>query len=500
MPAYDIVLEFSRAERADQPHAFAFVPQTYLLRTPGGGVESAEFPWTPELLADLQAVRRSARDPDAVHRIGAVLRGFLADAGWARHEPAILAAVREGAAVSVTLRSAAAELYALPWELLTLKSTGQPIGGIPGLVVRYQWPEIAIFPDRIAPGARRGRVLLAWSAAGGAVPAAEHIAAIAAACGERFDRARDVLAEVSLAALDRALDAAARGEAPPIDAVHLLCHGAAIAGTYGLALGDDAAPGAVAAVDAGRLQQIFAPHAGMVRLVVVAACDSGDSGELGNHLGSVAQMLHRSGIEAVVASRFPLSVAGSNTLAAAFYAALMREQGPLGRAFLAARDALLCDPTQLDWASVQLYGHADARPIWTPPAPPRPLAHLGSRRGLVFGVGGLAAALLAWSTLGGADEVASVPLEAAEVRRPGKCPGSLLGALRKHFQDTRKEGAIVEFSVQIQRDGDAIIRDVRGDTSLEPKAREQLARFDRGRLLELGGDALPCKLALTWLP
>jgi len=356
--AYEVVLEFSRADRADKPHAFAFVPQAYLLRSPGGGFESAEFPWTAELLADLKAVRLPGRDPDAVQRIGDTLRSFLANAGWIHHEQQILAAAREGAPISVTIRSAAAELYALPWEFLTLKSTGQLIGGVPGLVVRYEWPEIASFPDRIAPAARRGRVLFAWSAAGGAVPAADHLAAIKAACADRgvlFDPERDVVGNASLARLDRALDDAARS-GPPIDAVHLLCHGAALGGSYGLALDDAADPGAVAIVDAGRMQQIFAAHAGMVQLVVVAACDSGNSGALGNHLGSVAQMLHRAGVRSVVASRFPLSILGSVSFAAAFYAALVRDRSSLEQAFLAARDALFCDPAQLDWASVQLYG------------------------------------------------------------------------------------------------------------------------------------------------
>ena len=33
---------------------------------------------------------------------------------------------------------AAAELYALPWELRTLRATGQSLGGLPGVLVRYE--------------------------------------------------------------------------------------------------------------------------------------------------------------------------------------------------------------------------------------------------------------------------------------------------------------------------------------------------------------------------
>ena len=48
----------------------------------------------------------------------------------------LLDAVREGRRVLVSIRSAAAELYALPWELLLIESTGQHIGELPGVLVR----------------------------------------------------------------------------------------------------------------------------------------------------------------------------------------------------------------------------------------------------------------------------------------------------------------------------------------------------------------------------
>lgn len=348
-----IVLEFTRAERAGEAHAFRFAPQTYLLRTPGGGFNSAEFPWTRALLDDLRAVRDPSRGPEVVHRLGEALRGFLAGAGWDAQEREIVRAVHAGEHVHITIRSAAAELYALPWELLALRSTGQLLGAIPGLLVRYEWPDTASFPDRVAPADRRGRVLLAWSAAGGAVPAADHLAAIHDALGPAFDPARDVLAHASYAAIADAL-AHAQQDGPPIDALHLLCHGAQIGGSYGLALDDEQGGGSPVVVDAGRLQQLLAPHAAMLRLVTLAACDSGDGGDPGNLLGSVAQMIHRAGIRALIASRFPLSVPGSSRLAATLYPALARGDS-LEMAVVAARAALARDPGQLDWASMQLY-------------------------------------------------------------------------------------------------------------------------------------------------
>lgn len=374
--AHHVVLEFSRARDAGSPNAFEFSTQTYLLHSPGGGVETAEFPWSAQLLDDLHAAQLPGRAPELIHRIGDILRTFLADAGWSDHERAITAAARNGAPIFLTVRSAAAELYSLPWELVALKSTGQLLGSVPGLLIRYEWPEAPTFPDRTAVERRRGRVLVAWSAAGGAVPADRLVGALRAACiafPDAFDPRRDVIGHATLAKIDHALDEAAR-IGPPIDAVHILCHGTAIGATYGLALDDEAAPGTPVAVSADHLQQIFAPHAGMVRMAVLAACDSGNSGKPGNHLGSIAQMIHRAGVQAVVASRFPLSVEGATCFAGALYNALFRDHASLEHAFLTARDALLCDPGQLDWASIQLYsrehdGHATF-PLRLPAVPP----------------------------------------------------------------------------------------------------------------------------------
>ncbi len=313
MPAPLIVLEFTRADQAGDPYAFSFAPQEYIIRNAQGGVRTGTFPWSEGVLRELSALRGPARGDEVEQRLGERLRDFLG-AAWETCEREILDAVHAGAGVTVTLRSSAAELYALPWELLRLRSTGQPLGGVPGLVISYEWPETRTTPARAS--GRVGRVLIAWSAAGGEVPAEEHVAAIRGALSERegaFSRDRDVVANASYGAIDDALDRAAR-EGPPIDVLHLLCHGASAGESYGLALdADEHARGSegLAVVDPARLQQLLAPHLGMVRLLVIAACDSGDAGAPANLLGSAAQMSHRAGAEAVIASRFPLSAAGS---------------------------------------------------------------------------------------------------------------------------------------------------------------------------------------------
>jgi hypothetical protein len=352
-----LTLDLSRAAHAERPFAFVFGAQSNQFRSAGGGLKEATFPWDELLLADLGAMHRSGRDPIVVQRLGNRLRAFLAPTNWPVLEAKLREAVAQDRPVVVTIRAAAAELYALPWELLTIEATGQHIGEVPGVLVRYEWPDTqtAPQPEALPPGT--GRLLLAWS---GHVPAAEHQAAIQDACAagsHPFDVVQDVLPDVSCGRLSSKLDAATK-EGRSIAVLHLLCHGTAIGSTFGLALNGDESRDGVVAVDAERLRQILAPHAGTLRLVVLAACDSGNAGALGNQLGSVAQDLHRVGIAAVIASRFPLSTSGSRRLARMLYQRLLAGSSTLEDAFLAARRHLAEDATQLDWASLQLYARA----------------------------------------------------------------------------------------------------------------------------------------------
>src|SRR6185503_268323 len=180
-PPASLLLEFARAEAAGDPHALRFAPQTYLLRSAGGGFASAELTWSPAFLDDLAALHQPSPDPALVQRIGESLRRFLEAAGWARREAEIIEALDQSRPVILTFRSAAAELYTLPWELVTLEATGQHLGELPGVLLRYEWPQTATAPESPSPRPEGGRVLFAWSAASGAVPAADHERALRAA-------------------------------------------------------------------------------------------------------------------------------------------------------------------------------------------------------------------------------------------------------------------------------------------------------------------------------
>ncbi|MBL9041548.1 MAG: CHAT domain-containing protein [Myxococcales bacterium] len=363
-----LVLEFARAEQGGDPYAFRLERMQYLLRSADGNFETAELDWDQALLADLGALQKPERDPVLLQRLGETLRRFLQPAGWAEQEARIQQAISEHQRVVLTVRSAAAELYALPWELITLKGSGQHLAELPEVLIRYEWPGTSTTPALEAPASATGRILVCWSAAAGAVPATEHIAAIHQATEQHrssFDQDRDVLPHASLGKLDAILESAQRS-GPPISVLHILCHGSAAGQTFGLALqGEDAEERIV--VDAGRLRQLLAPYAQMVRLVVLAACDSGNSGALGNQLGSVAQALHRAGLAHVVASRYPLSVAGSIRLTQVLYRELLSDGGSLEQAVLSARHSLARDAVQIDWASLQLYGRA-SDPGFQPPS------------------------------------------------------------------------------------------------------------------------------------
>jgi hypothetical protein len=179
-----------------------------------------------------------------------------------------------------------------------------------------------------------------------------------------------MLAHASLSRIAETLEAAQQA-GPPIAVLHLLCHGGAAGSTFGLCLDGEAGP---VVVDAGQVRKQLQPFASMVRLVVLSACDSGNPGGLGNHLGSVAQELHRGGVQSVLASRFPLSVAGSIQLTESFYDTLLFGPASVESAFLFARKRLCRGETnlpgeqrRLDWTSVQLYARHDdgddTRPI-----------------------------------------------------------------------------------------------------------------------------------------
>lgn len=359
LPPLHITLELLAAEHTDpcdRGHVALddyLGPRDYLIRI-GDAFAPATLTWDRALLADLAALRSPGSHPEVLGRLGARLRHFLRDTDWPRHEAELLAALAQHRPVHVTVSANADELYMLPWDLLALDAGGQHLGELPGVHVRYAWPRSRSVTA--AARARGGRMLLAWSAAAGQVPAAEHVQALRSACGRRaalFDEDRDVLPRVSWGKLQDALRAATdRGR--PVHVLHILCHGVIHDRSVCLAWNDDDGDGP-AIIDGGRLRLLLAEHAPALRLVVLCACDSSHEGMLGTHLGSLARTLHRAGIETVIGSAVPLSTRGSITFAERFYRALVAEQRAPAAAFANARRQLARHVRTLDWLALRLY-------------------------------------------------------------------------------------------------------------------------------------------------
>jgi WD40 repeat protein len=348
-PPLALDLELVRAAEAASPHRVATGEwNRYLLRDPddSGRYEEGAFLWNESMQADLSATGDVASVEEAVKRLGQAMHAFLESTGWARIAARIQNARAAGRAVCLTVRSAADELYTLPWELLDVGGT--PLYQTDDCLLRFQRPGPGGEPA-MAPPAQSERVLVAWS---GAVPAGEHIDAIAAAARAghvRFDAARDVLAHASATSIESAL------REQPAAILHLVCHGRALDGgrAYGLELA-----GATGPVTPAAMRDLLAPHGHGLRLVVLAACLGSNAGAADNALGSVAQAIIEAGIPAVVASRYPLSLEGSTLLTRALYRRLLVDLWPLERAFLDARAALRArasEPGGMDAVAVQLH-------------------------------------------------------------------------------------------------------------------------------------------------
>lgn len=351
------VLEIRRqAAGGSAHHNFCFGVEGYSLRGHDGHVRNFDLDWSQELLDELRALQTDPRPETIAQKLGATLRTAIAAADWGREEAAIFAAARHGRGVSLTVRLGAAELYAFPWELLTHPSTGQHLADLDNVLIRYAWPGTTTTPaSRECTCDQPGRIVMAWSGAGGVVPAAEHEKAISAAVADardarfEFEPARDIVSEASRQALLDTLDDRQR----PVAILHLLCHGIAVDGRFGLCL--SGAPGKPDIVDASQLRRILGRRAASLRLVVLSACDGADMGEFGNHLGGIAQSLHRVGIECVIASRFQLSSVGSITFARTFYRAALARNASFERAFLSARNKLGLMGSTRDWIALQLF-------------------------------------------------------------------------------------------------------------------------------------------------
>lgn len=353
---YTVTLEFARTESGGEEFVRPRSSETYLLRAPDGTYKEATLPWG-ELLRDLAELRGRLHDTDLLVRLGKRLRAFLELTAWPQHAAAIKEKLdnESDGEVLVTLRSAAAELYYLPWELLLLPDDSL-LGTRGGALIRHEYPGTEPRPARVL---ERDRVVFAWSDAVDDVKHEqhlEHLRALFTAERREFTEVAHASGEDIRAALERA-----RASDKPASVLHILCHGAP---KGGLGLRAPAAkPGERSphVYDGPELARLLRPYADTLRLVVLSACESGDMGEFGNHLGSVALALHRAGIAAVISARYPLSIAASITFARSLYESLLRDVSSLEKAFRTARERCAAlHPDTRDDLGFQLWACAAA--------------------------------------------------------------------------------------------------------------------------------------------
>ncbi len=313
----------------------------------GSGGEIA-IPWD-ELQQGLSEIATPGCDVAVLERFGRKLRETLLPANWGVQESEIKSALNKGQRVHLVIRSSAEEIPKLPWEILHLDRPRRFLAECPECCIRYELPgsqEPANKPT--------GRLLFAYSAAGGAIsviPA--HAEVIAKSCergGLVFDLDRDVLKE----ATRKRLSAALAGREQPVTVLHLLCHGRPDRGErHGLVFkleptGDDV----ISPIELRRLLEVT--HS--LRLVVICACYSGDSGALASFTPGFAQMLHLQNVPAVIASRWPLSMRGSVILTETLYTELLINRTDVASALAEVRKRLMRERWN-DFASLQLYAH-----------------------------------------------------------------------------------------------------------------------------------------------
>jgi len=349
-PALHVVLELARATDSNRPDAVAEGEwNRYLLRWPDGSgrYEQGELVWDAEIEQALAAARDAATQRLAIERLRTAVHSLLEAAGWSRVVEQIVAARDLGRGTIVTLRPAAHELYALPWELLDV--AGTPLYATDDCVLRYAIVGNDVPPARPVPS---DRIVIA--AAGAGVPTAEHVEAIsaaAAATGIAMDRKRDVLSGATCEGLQQAL---AAGD---VTILHVLCHGEPLPGGrgFGLRLDREGPP-----ISPEQLATLLRPYAGPLRLVVLAACFGAAAPAIDHALDNMAQAIHDAGIHAVIASRYLLTASGSSELARVLYEQLWCHKTSLQQAFIASRTALrlrLRDAgADVDAMAIQLHG------------------------------------------------------------------------------------------------------------------------------------------------
>jgi hypothetical protein len=325
--------------------------------------------WSAESV--ISAEQREAEVLDLGMDVGKVLASVPA------LSPEITAA-RQGKDIIINLRLvvSGSELALIPFELATAPP-GFPGSGQP-LFLQVDTPialtrEIRRGRPLPVDWNRRPRILFVAASPKNvaAVPAQEHLDAIrralepwvtwAATAEERVDHVMEHVRILMNPSLDDIRTACAATE---YTHVHILAHGVSYehAGDqrYGLAL---CAPGSNAQeivegrqlAQALRAKDLDGDRRSNPNVVTLATCDSGNVGSVMVPGGSIAHDLHAFGIPWVVASQFPLTMAGSVIMTEVLYRRLLRGDDPRAIQHEIRQRLNTGSRTDHDWASLVIY-------------------------------------------------------------------------------------------------------------------------------------------------
>ena len=135
-----IRLYFTRADPVEGAFAPPTGKRTYRARINESASVPLTLSWSKQLQTHLSTLAVPGPDDlgagQAVRWFGDALRRFLAPVGWRNEDEKMLEALARDRPVQLTLCSEAAELYALPWELLTSQRTGGSLGANPRVARR----------------------------------------------------------------------------------------------------------------------------------------------------------------------------------------------------------------------------------------------------------------------------------------------------------------------------------------------------------------------------
>ncbi|MBD2753434.1 CHAT domain-containing protein [Spirosoma validum] len=275
------------------------------------------------------------------------------------------------------------ELTMLPFELVLTPKNFQDASNSSSLLNAERFTTITREVRQVTPKKytwpAKARILFVWAAPENTVPASEHLERLKSAilpwvCPDKNNPEPEAdyspllteLPEASLSKLQAAIQEAVNQNFPYTH-VHILAHGTPIddpdtGPRFALALHldkkrNDFSDRKTDAVDGDRLAAALllnqGNHTNFPAVVTIAACDSGNEGTNLVPGGSLAQVLHQSGVPYVLASQFPLSKTGSIRLVEDFYPRLLQGEDPR-MALYFSREAVV-QPDIHDWASLIAY-------------------------------------------------------------------------------------------------------------------------------------------------